>query len=489
MRNLTRVLVILGVTFALLLALGLPVAYVQAAKSNGEEVPYLIVMNGWKVPKKIARAVQKAGGQLTGTLDAIGVATAVSSDPGFAANMAKQKGVKDVSVDRYVQWLPDDLYVHDQPLVVENPPVTVGHNPSAAVFFPFQWNMRAIDADDAWAAGFQGDPSVTVAILDTGIDPFHLDTFGQVDFGRSTSFVENTGIPDPDIGLLCDDPNLINAFFPGAPPWVDLNFHGTHVAGIVAARGIAVSGVAPHVTLMAVKVLNVCGFGFFSWILAGIVWAADHDADVINMSLGVPGGIPKNEFPGFVSVVNKATTYANRKGTLVVASAGNEAANADKDGNTLFTPAQNARVMGISATGPTAAVGVNADTPASYTNFGHSLVDVAAPGGDFRRFPVGDWFLDLVLSPCSSFSIFLLFFGLDCSGGVTYLFVAGTSMSAPHASGVAALIDSNEGGDLRAGQLQTGVQRTADDLGKRGADPFYGHGRVNAFRAATEARP
>lgn len=462
------------------MALGLQATYAQAAASGGEEVPYLITMSGWKLPKNIAKTVQNSGGTLTGTLDAIGVATAVSSDPGFADKMAKQKGISDVSVDEYIQWLPDMKYEVYEKSLESSGPVPEGHNPAAALFFPLQWNMRAIDADDAWAAGFQGDPSVTVAILDTGLDYSHIDMLGTVDFARSASFVTN-------LPLLpqCSDPALIAAIFPGQPPWIDLAFHGTHVGGIVAAQGFGVSGVAPHVTLMAVKVLNVCGFGFFSWILAGIVYAADQDADVINMSLGVPGGISKSAFPGFIASVNRATTYAHRQGTLVVASAGNDATNADKDGNTLRTPAQNANVMGISATGPTAAIGVNPDTPASYTDFGHSLVDVAAPGGDFRRFPVGDWFLDMVLSPCSSFSLVIPF----CQLGGIYLFVAGTSMAAPHASGVAALIDSNQGGALRASQLETGVERTADDLGKRGADPFYGHGRVNAFRAATEARP
>jgi len=151
-----------------------------------------------------------------------------------------------------------------------------------------------------------------------------------------------------------------------------------------------------------------------------------------------------------------------------------------------IVPAQSSNVVGVSATGPIDAIGVEPDTVASYTDFGHSLVNVAAPGGDFRRFTMdptdpnfGTWFLDMVLSPCSRFSLLIPV----CQTGNFFVFAAGTSMSAPHASGVAALIDSQSGGKLNASQLQTRLQKSADDLGKPGADPFYGHGRVNALTA------
>jgi len=144
-----------------------------------------------------------------------------------------------------------------------------------------------------------------------------------------------------------------------------------------------------------------------------------------------------------------------------------------------IVPAQSSNGVGISATGPIDAIGVEPDTVASHTDFGHSLVKLAAPGSDFWRFDVGDWFLDMVLSPCSRFSLLIP----DCQLGEFFIFAAGTSMSAPHASDVAALIDSQSGGKLNASQLQTRLQSPADDLGKPGADPFCGHGRVNALTA------
>jgi len=273
---------------------------------------------------------------------------------------------------------------------------------------------------------------------------------GLVDFGTSIAFV----------------PSVV-----GSPDWIDDRFHGTHVAGSIVTNGIGSSGVAPHTRLMAVKVLNVNGSGSFANITAGIMHAADNGADIINMSLGVPGGIPMN-LPGagrLMASVNKAVNYANRHGVLVVSAAGNNAIDMQHSGNSAFTPCENGAGICISATGPT-------DALASYSNFGKSAVAVAAPGGDFAV--TGNPFTSTVLSPCSSFSVFFA-----CGAGTSYLFAQGTSMATPHAAGVAALIAAQSPGGTNAGQLKTKLQQSADDLGRRGTDAAFGKGRVNACAA------
>src|SRR5205814_6884130 len=129
-----------------------------------------------------------------------------------------------------------------------------------------------------------------VAILDTGLDPDHIDQNGTViDQASSIAFTPSTN---------------------GPPTWADDHFHGTHVGGIVTTNNIGTAGVAPNVTLIAVKVLNAAGNGSFSDIIAGLIWAATVHADVANMSLGA--FFPKNGQLGtsqLAAALNRAVNY------------------------------------------------------------------------------------------------------------------------------------------------------------------------------------
>ena len=241
--------------------------------------------------------------------------------------------------------------------------------------------------------------------------------------------------------------------------------------------------VAPDATLIAVKVLNCTGSGSFADIIAGILHATSVNADVINMSLSAyfPKNLPTAR--QLVAALNRATNFANRNGVLVVASAGNGnpltglGINLDADKNFTHIPSQSANVLSVGATGPINQA--NFDQLAVYTNFGVSGVDVMAPGGN-RQF--GGPSLDGIRSVCSTFSIFFFptctnFPFLNLVGG------NGTSFAAPHAAGTAAVVKSDFP-NKKPAQLEHCIFKGADDLGRKGTDNQYSHGRINVVGAA-----
>jgi subtilisin family serine protease len=339
-----------------------------------------------------------------------------------------------------------------------------------------QWSMRVIKADNAWAAGFQGTPTTRVAIVDTGIDYTHRETRGLVDLAASKSF-SSVFVGEAGVEATLPDPQ-----YPGDEPFMDNHFHGTHVAATVASNNVSVAGVAPRVTLIAVKVLSMIGSGSFEAVASGILHASGPaNADVINMSLGA--NVDKNEdgVRALLKFMERTIRKAEKDGAIVISAAGNDALDLDV-GSVVSTPCEQS-TMCVSATGPL--LQQNFDQPATYTNFGITAIEVAAPGGNATDDDSEYVVEDLVIGACSSRASesTLNACRINAAGGPhLYVFAAGTSMASPHVAGVAAQIKS-QNPTLSVKGLRDRIQKTADDVGAAGRDVYSNHGRINVARA------
>jgi len=221
--------------------------------------------------------------------------------------------------------------------------------------------------------------------------------------------------------------------------------------------------------------------------LDGIIYAADHGADVIHLS--IPLEFSKDSFPGIVAAVDSVASYAHRKGAVLVAAAGNDSADLDHDG-TRFKFCNAVHVICVAATGPTSAAGldgpwVNVDAVASYTAFGRSTIDVAGPGGTVAVVA------GTKMTPDSTIKVWLVCSGTTlfpgapqkpCRDGKKIWSSTGTSFGAAVTSGLAALLVSRMGSG-HPDQIKAAIEQSADDLGQPGTDPYYGRGRINVGRA------
>ena len=441
---------------------GLAGAVPSASSSAGSE-RYIVVLAGVQGDEGFTStgthaaavaAVAAAGGTVATDLSKqIGVLVAESSVTGFATALSSSALVETVGQDKRFKGLPDS-----------------GPEQTADPLESPQWDMAMIRAPQAH--NFQaGARSVDVGILDSGIDGRHPDFLvdgkgSNVDCARGRNAVNflpsGPGVGNPD-------------------PCTDNQFHGTHVAGTVAAQanGIGVVGVAPNVTLVPVKVCDASGYCYVSAVVDGLTYAGDIKLDVVNMSFFVDNDAfqESTEFKcnsdptqrAFRQSVERAIAYAISRGVVPVAALGNsdedlgnpsEADAADCD----VVPAETKGVIGVSSLGPKS-------EKAGYSNYGVPANDVAAPGGNGTT---GD---------CTTTILSTLPAG-------AYGCIQGTSMASPHAAGVAALIVSQFGklaknGDveLAPSKVEEILERSAIDIGLKGYDTCFGNGRIDALRA------
>ncbi len=253
------------------------------------------------------------------------------------------------------------------------------------------WNVNAVAAPEAWAAGYTG-AGITIAVIDTGVDLDHPDLVSNI-------FVNPDEIPgngiDDDANGFVDDVNGFD-FVAGNNDPIDPNGHGTHVAGTIAAgnNGFGATGIAPDAKILPVRVLDDDGSGFMHTVAAGIRYAADMGADIINLSLG----------GGFSHVIDSAIEYARALGSFIVAAAGNESS-AVPSYPARFSATDN-HVLSVGAANSNEQI-------AGFSNSvgGSGAVQVDAPGVGIYSTYVGG----------------------------RYASLSGTSMASPHVAGVAAL--------------------------------------------------
>ena len=397
-----------------------------------------------------------------------------------------------------------------------------------------QWDMALINAGEGASYDVATGFGVTVGVIDSGVDFNHPDIAPNLDVDLSCSFIfDDTPTADPA--------EIANGDCSNKGAVQDLNSHGTHVASTIAApvNGIGIAGVAPEATIVGLKACTKVGFCFADSVAAALRYAGDAGIDIVNLSLFADPYLyycnSEAEQKAILDELKSAAKYAQQRGVLIVSSAGNQASDLQHPGiddvspdwppgnaeirdvgnNCRVVAAELPGVLTVSATGPIGYPGYDLWI-ADYSSVGMSAVDVTAPGGDFFR--ATETVQDAILAAMSStsdpvdgiwdFYDFLeqvAFPGLTAlDNGFRYGYLNGTSMSSPHAAGVAALVKQQHP-DWEPGDVKAAVQRSAQKLacpvdwsplndaderekcyGKNGRTSFFGHGMVDAEAAAFE---
>ncbi|MEV7520201.1 S8 family serine peptidase [Streptomyces sp. NPDC091371] len=406
----------------------------------------------------VRNAVAANGGTVFQSYDAIGVILAHSASGSFATTMRGVSGVQQVGATR-TSDVPADAY---NPALPANP--SQATTPAGE---PNRVDMTQIKADQAWAVT-TGSASVKVGILDTGVDDQHQDLAPNFNAADSVSCAY--GKPDTRAGA-----------------WRDVGTHGTHVAGTVAAakNGKGVIGVAPGVKISSVRIAEPNSSLFFAEnTVCGFMWAGDHGFQVTNNSYYTDPwqfNCPDNaDQAAIIEGVKRAQEYAEGKGSLQVAAAGNE--NYDLANKTTDTASPNdstpvtRTITNACLDIPTELPGVvtvaangTGTTKASFSNFGLGKIDVAAPGSNVY----------------------------STAPGGTYATMSGTSMASPHVAGVAALIASTNPG-ITPAQIRDKLATQANDVacpsdsrckGTTANNGFFGEGQVDALKAVGTTPP
>ncbi|MHB9288790.1 S8 family peptidase [Halobacteriales archaeon Cl-PHB] len=385
---------------------------------------------------------------------------------GFVAVSGREKDVKRTAR----QYAPDPVLDIDEPAVSSQVPDDAAESRDEPLY-DLQWDKQDLNVPEAHDTT-RGE-GTRVAIIDSGVYADHPDLQGTVNLDLSQNFSgDGLGVGKPYGG-----------------------YHGTHVAGIVAAsdtNDVGVVGTAPGAELVDCRVFPYGEGAPFSVILAALLHSVDVDADVANLSLGAYAPrrsyVDDGRFGRFYGkALNSALTYANTEGTLVVMSAGNSGADLQHDKQWISLPNEGAKGLSISATGPIGFgwgdPGLEADyaSPAFYTNYGTNAVDLGAPGGDADlETDNPGYYLDLVLSTVAEFE-------RDEDGNIvggptpSWSWAAGTSMAAPNVSGAAALVKAVNP-DYNPNQVKSALTGAASV--PAGYDKtYYGSGYLNILDA------
>ncbi|MFV2018193.1 S8 family serine peptidase [Micromonospora sp. LOL_023] len=483
-----------------------------APDTSDDAAEYTVVAEVGTSSTAAVAAIEAAGGTVVDSTVDVGMYQVVTDDAAFAAKVAAAPALLGAAEKRPVGYAPRARFdaVEQEHRIAGGRSAGAAGNRGARMD-PLDeklWGLAMMRADKSRKVE-PGERGVTVGILDTGIDGQHPDIAPNFSYSLSRNFA-----PDiVDIDGECEVASCLD------PVDRDDSGHGTHVAGTIgaAANGFGLSGVAPKVTLVALKGGQDSGYFFLDSVVNALVYAGDAGIDVVNMSfyidpwlyncLNNPADSAEEQASqrATIEAVNRALRYAHKRGVTLVGSLGNnhedlgsprdDTSSPNYGGTPRLRPIDNAtcwdlpvegaHVIGVSSVGPSAA-------KADYSNYGTEQISVAAPGGWFRDgfgTPTHRTYDNTILS---SYPLHVLqeegavdadgnivpgaeaFVVKECTAaGVCgyYTYLQGTSMASPHVSGVAALIVSRYGKrDTRRGGLtldpdkvESHLYRTADE--------------------------
>ncbi|MGQ0624770.1 MAG: S8 family serine peptidase [Sporichthyaceae bacterium] len=466
----------------------------DAPGSAPASIEYVVLNARTASSASVADAVARAGGEIVSVNPSLGSTLVRAAGADFAPRLRRSDAVAGVARNRSIGHSPalrparaliEGLSAIDRAHLAAGTgpprlPTGAGADLAAEPLAAQQWDMAMIGATPEGSYATEtGDRRVLVGVIDTGVDAAHPDIAPNLDIGLSRNFVTDL----PAIDGACEASTCVDAI------GIDDHGHGTHIAATIGApiNGIGIAGVAPNITLVDVRAGQDSGFFLLDPVIAALTYAADTGLDVVNLSFYVDPwlyncGANVADTPqaaaeqlATVAAVQRAVDYALSKGVTLVGALGNQstdlgapvldtsspnipagsAYNRRVDNTCLSVPAESTGVISISALGPSG-------RKAYYSNYGLEQTDLAAPGGDafdtldntisadalvLSAYPEslgrrnGDIDADglptsaLVLRSC-----------LDTICGY-YQYLQGTSMAAPHASGVAALVVSRFGTD------------------------------------------
>ncbi|NYF97969.1 S8 family serine peptidase [Janibacter cremeus] len=456
---------------------------------------------------RVADDLRQAGLALTSVNRGIGMVTLRSTDDDVRTTAEGVDGVVHAASDQSVGWSPEE---EPTPSAEDTSPATGTLQPppppeGGDPFDGWLWGMSEINAAQARSVT-AGDPDVRVGVIDTGVDSSHPDLVDRVDGERSRSFVTDM----PGLDGACERDGCID------PVGSDDNGHGTHVAGTIAAsaNGIGVQGVAPQVGIVDLRAGQDSGYFFLGPVANAITAGAEQELDVVNMSFYVdpwlyscPGGAPEDS-PAqaaaqdvTIELMHRALDLAHEQGVTLVTAAGNNSRDlADPgidntspnfgdtthertlDEDCRLLPLDGPHVVGVSS--------VDEDlTRSGFSNYtsdpASDDVAIAAPGGAGPE-------SGLPILSTASRDLLLTRGDVDDEGRVTvsgsqegivrscpegigeteadpdgqcglYTWLMGTSMAAPHVSGTAALVISENGGTMAPDEVVQTLRRTARD--------------------------
>jgi subtilisin family serine protease len=511
-------------------AVSIAVAGATSAKNLPAE-RYIVVLETAH-PALGLTAVRQSGGTVL-NVNKLGIATVLAPGGKFELQLRRSGAVVGVAHDAWFhQKVSKPVRFTTRAAVTPTPaaenatcaalygvPVATGPDPLGAC----QWDMRAISATTAGSYAVNQGQGAKVADIDTGVDLTHPDITPNLDLATSCSFIyatTPTSLPAEQVPVGdCSNKAAIQ----------DYAGHGTHTAGTIASpiNGQGIAGVAPRATIVALKAGTANGFFFTDSVVNALVYAGDQGLDVANMSFFADPWLfncrNDAEQRAIVKAISRATSYAQQHGVVLVAAAGNEgidlnhpttdeispdyppgaAVSRPVNNNCVVLPEELPGVVVVTATGAQ-------NLLAWYSSYGN-LTDVTAPGGSRYQTPTFDGTRGRVLAPYSSTAGDLALeealgrLVKDPVTGAYYAWLNGTSMAAPHAAGVVALIRSAHPG-MSVGAVVAALRRTATSLGCPSAlDPgvaffgapvqvckggvgsnnFYGKGLVNALLAGS----